>query len=193
MPAAITPTPPKASRDVPAPPAPDRGSLADPLEYLLIAHLRQRDLCGLIDRLAADPVLDRGLAARVVDGIARDLATHALDDEEDLYPLLRRRAKPEDRVEGILGLLAGEHAADGRAARDLLEGLRAAAERGTALDEPFRDGLRRFAERLRRRLAVENALLMPLADARLTPADRVGLARRIAARRGIRLARGGHG
>ncbi|CAO4139102.1 hemerythrin domain-containing protein [Methylorubrum aminovorans] len=169
---------------------PDRGLLADPLEYLLVDHLRMRDLCAVAERIAEGDGAETSLAHALAHHLVGDLAVHGLDDEEDLYPLVRRRAWPEDRVEDVLGALASDQALGERLFGELAEDLTAMAAAGSAPDVDLRRSLRDFAVRLRRRIAVENALVMPLAEARLTKADLAGLARRMAARRGMRLAVG---
>lgn len=153
----------------------DRGLLARPLEFILADHLRQRTLCRLLDRFADAPALDRELARAAAEHLRRDLAIHVLDEEEDLFPLLRRRARPADDIERVLGLLSREHSEDDRLAETIAAGLGAVLDRGaSSLDETLRAALRSFAERQRRHLAVENAIVMPLAEARLTPKDREG-------------------
>jgi hemerythrin-like domain-containing protein len=115
-----------------------------------------------------------------------------IDEEEDLFPLIRRRARPEDHVERVLGLLSREHAEDDRLADIIVEGLRrSCAACDPALPDGLRTAMRTFAQRQRRHLAVENAVVMPLAEARLTTGDREGLSRRMAARRGIQFSREG--
>ena len=165
----------------------DHRLLPRPLEFLFVDHLRQRNLCTLIEQLADAPALQPGLAERVAGHIAGDLAIHGIDDEEDLFPLIRRRALPEDRIEEVLGVLSGEHAAQDRLAEALVGDLRAAAAEDRGFPARLRIRLRMFASRLRRYLAVENAIILPLAENRLTKADRRGLARRMAARRGLQL------
>jgi len=114
------------------------------------------------------------------------MTIHVIDEEEDLFPLLRRRARPEDDVERVLGLLSREHFEDDRLAEIIVAGLReTAATNAETLPPELRIALRDFARRQRRHLAVENAVIMPLAEIRLTPKDREGLARRMAVRRGI--------
>ncbi len=166
----------------------DHRLIAEPLDYILAEHHRQRTLCQWVDRLAAEPALDRRLARLVAQHIAREMTLHVIDEEEDLFPLLRRRALPEDQIDKVLGLLSGEHAAEGRLGREAVDGLLDALERGDVLlSEEFRHKLRTFSAGQRRHLAVENAVVMPIAERRLTRKDREGLARRMAARRGISL------
>ena len=170
----------------------DHALLAQPLEFILADHLRQRNLCCLLDRLADEPRFDEALAAAIADYVGDEMSIHVIDEEEDLFPLLRRRALPEDDVERVLGLLSREHSESDRLAEAIVGGLREAIVSGAAeLDAELKDKLRAFARRERRHLAVENALVMPLAEVRLTVKDCEGLARRMAVRRGIHLHFGG--
>jgi hemerythrin-like domain-containing protein len=174
------------TRDPQAVGAVDPALLARPLDYIVADHERQRHLCRLLDRLADEAALDPRLAAAVAAHLDREMAVHVLDEEEDLFPLLRRRALPEDGIERVLGLLSREHSEDDRLGDAIVAGLRRALGDGTAgLEEVLREDCRAFARRQRRHLAVENALVMPLAETRLTEADRKGLSRRMAVRRGL--------
>lgn len=160
--------------------------LRAPLDFILADHLRQRRLCQVVEGIADDPSLDRRLVEKVLAFVEQDMALHVIDEEEDLFPLLRRRALPEDDLERVLGALSGEHAADEILANVIVIGLRRALEREQGgLDDTLRDACRGFATRQRRHLAVENAVVMPLAELRLTSADQKALARRFAVRRGI--------
>jgi hypothetical protein len=165
--------------------------LARPLEFILADHLRQRNLCALLERLAGERRFNPALGASVADYMADELPIHMLDEDEDLFPLLRRRALPGDDVERVLGLLSREHSDADRQLEGIVNGLREAISAGrTELDTSLAMTLRTFAHRKRRHLAVENAIIMPLAEARLTPKDSEGLARRMAVRRRIRLSPG---
>lgn len=168
----------------------DHCLLANPLEFILADHLRQRHLCCVMERLAKEQRLNRVLAAAVADHVSGEMAIHIIDEEEDLFPLLRRRAKAKDDVERVLGLLSREHFEDDRLAEMIVAGLRKAVQTAATLDPDLKTKLRDFARRQRRHLAVESAAIMPLAETRLTPKDREGLARRMAVRRSIHLERG---
>lgn len=160
--------------------------MATPLDFFFAEHFRHRQLCALIDQLSTTIFFDPGPIAEVVDFLRFEAPTHIIDEEEDLFPLLRRRCLPEDEVEGVLGVLSAEHKADailGRAVRDYLERcLDTRAAPGASLDG--RRDLAAFATQERRHLALENAVVLPIARQRLTPEDLAGLARRLAARRG---------
>lgn len=161
--------------------------MATPLDFFFAEHFRHRQLCALIDRLSTATFFDPGPIAEVVDFLRFEAPIHIIDEEEDLFPLLRRRCLPEDDVEGVLGVLSAEHKADailGRGVRDYLEHcLDTRAAPGTNMDG--RRDLAAFAAQERRHLALENAVVLPIARQRLTPEDLTGLARRLAARRGM--------
>lgn len=70
-----------------APPA----LLKEPLEFLFAEHYRHRHMCKVLEYLAAAPGFEAGLIASTDDFIRYDLALHVIDEEEDLFPLLRRR------------------------------------------------------------------------------------------------------
>lgn len=162
--------------------------LRRPLEYILADHLRQRVLCHLCDRIATAETLDVDLTVEVVGYLERDMAVHVIDEEQDFFPLLRRRAEPEDEIEPALGLLSGEHAADQILADKILEGLTAALNQpAEGIADAVRDALTTFSENQRRHLSLENATVMPLAKHRLTEMDLANLSTRMAARRGVLL------
>lgn len=158
---------------------------ADPLDALRDDHLRQREGCAGLERIA-----ERGQASAAALGFAlsvvgRGRTAHLRDEEEGLFPLLRRRAEPEDEVERLLSRLEAEHLAIARgldAVRAALLALRGGAE---SLSREARAVLREHADAKRRHLILENAVLLPLARLRLTAQDRAGLRAGMAARRGL--------
>ena len=118
--------------------------------------------------------------------LGHDYPMHIADEEADLFPLLRRRCPPCDRIEEIFELLCREHLTDARLNTALTEDLEPLIA-GRAFNDPARVLMNLFAfvETQRRHLAWENAVILPRARAYLTPADCVELGRRLAARRGI--------
>jgi len=165
-----------------------RELLRRPLDYILADHLRQRVLCVLCDRLADGDHLDIATAEEVAAYLATDMVAHVQDEEQDLFPLIRRRAAEEDDIENALGRLSGEHAADEDLANEIVGGLeRALSDPSKKLSDETRTALRQFAHNERLHLALENATVMPLAKLRLTERDKETLAARMAARRGIPL------
>ena len=169
---------------------PGPGDFLEPVEFILAEHYRQRLLCdGLVkltETMELGPVT--ALAASLQSFLDRDLRLHLEDEEQDLFPLLRKRAQPEDNITDILDLLSEEHGLDRDLVDFLLEDLAVLAG-GTQIANPIRFlvNVREFAETQRRHLAWENALLLPVARRRLTQVDLASLGRSMAARRGIDL------
>lgn len=160
--------------------------LDEPLNWFFAEHYRHRQLCRMIDEVAVAVVFDAERITKIIDFLRYDLPLHVIDEEEDLFPLLRRRSLPEDELDQVLGVLSAEHKADidhARAVRSLLEAsLEARAAPG--LDGAKRKALNDFAAQERHHLALENAVVLPIARLRLSEEDLAGMSRRLAARRG---------
>lgn len=160
--------------------------MTTPLDFFFAEHFRHRQLCGLIDQLSRTTFFDPGPIAEVVDFLRFEAPIHIIDEEEDLFPLLRRRCLAEDELEGVLGVLSAEHKADGLLGRVVRDYLQLCLDTRSAPGATLagRRDLAAFATQERRHLALENAVVLPIARLRLTPDDLAGLARRLAARRG---------
>lgn len=159
----------------------------EPLEWLFAEHFRHRQWCKLIDALARSGSYDETGLEAAIAFLRHDLPLHILDEEEDLFPLLRRRARPEDDIERILGILSSDHRIDEDRVRHLLRGLTTAYEARNApgLNPDLRALMLEFAGMERRHVALENAIVLPLARLRLTAEDLMALSGRLAARRGL--------
>ncbi|HMA14803.1 MAG: hemerythrin domain-containing protein [Bacteroidota bacterium] len=147
--------------------------LNDPIDFFFAEHFRQRTVCNLLELLAAAESLDQAMAGEVLSFLKHDLSLHVQDEEEDLFPLLRRRCLPEDAIERVLAALTAEHAADRLLAETMVSGLQHAL-RGKASvvsRTRLRAAMRDFARNERRHLALENAVMLPLARRRLTDRD----------------------
>lgn len=158
----------------------------EPLEFLFAEHYRHRQMCRALEQLAQHQEFAGDSAAELDAFIGRDLAFHVQDEEEDLFPLLRRRCAPEDEIDAILEVLSGEHALDKRLAAAAADVLKKSIVRGVPVSaiEGGPAALQHLAEQERRHLALENAVIMPIARLRLTAADKEALAAAFAARRG---------
>jgi iron-sulfur cluster repair protein YtfE (RIC family) len=166
--------------------------LRDPLAFLTAEHGRHRLLCDTL--LAADSAaaIEPADARSLVELLTYDLALHVIDEEEDLFPLLRRRGLPEDEIETVLGELSGEHADEQKIAHEIVAGLRHALAKGwaTTAVAGLHEHLRGLARVERWHLAREDAVVLPIARRRLGPDDQADLGQRMAARRGIDLDHG---
>ena len=162
-----------------------RDLLGDPLEFFAADHLRQRAAFALIERLATASALDRTLAAHVLEFLGKDMVAHVLDEEDDLFPLLRMRCEAEDDIEHVLGDLSAEHAAEERVAVDIRTGLAEALEAGCPVGdiEGLGKGMLAFVHAESRHLALENGIVFPLARARLSEDDLRNLSARMIQRR----------
>ena len=86
--------------------------LSDPIAWFFAEHLRHRQFCDLMQRASMATTFDEEVLSWLLDFVVHELALHVLDEEEDLFPLMRARAQPEDALEAVLGRLSGEHAKD---------------------------------------------------------------------------------
>ena len=159
-----------------------------PLEVIRLEHDRQLLLCERLLQLANDQEV--GPVAQVTETLlsylTSDLPLHAMDEEEDLFPLMKLRCHPGDGFDAVLAKLEFEHSVEKVLAQhiviDLREIVGARALRSSM--RIFAD-LRCFTECQQRHLAWENGMVLPLADKWLTPADLAEMGRNMAARRGI--------
>jgi hemerythrin-like domain-containing protein len=162
------------------------GLLKRPLDFIQAEHLRHRQLCRAVEELADPKPFDAMLAHDIIAFLETEMTLHVIDEEEDLFPILRRRLKPGDEAERIIGLLSGEHAADEILSAEIVSGLRRTIENeDRSIPEVLRNALLAFADRQRRHLTVENAIVLPLARTRLTRRDLDRVGARMAARRNI--------
>lgn len=161
--------------------------ISEPLEWLFAEHFRHRQWCKLIERLARSGAWDGAALEAAIDFLRNDMPLHILDEEEDLFPLLRRRAQPEDDIERILGILSADHRIDLDRVAHLLQGLTRArdSQKAPGLDGDLRALMLDFVAMERRHVALENAIVIPLARLRLRLSDLSALSRRLAARRGL--------
>lgn len=158
--------------------------LEAPLDFLLAEHLRQRQAAKII-ALIGDGVINKKTISAVIDFIERDLAQHIVDEELVLFPLLREKCSAEDKIDELLSVLAEEHQedeAESGAVLAVLRTLAAGGETGTADRRLLQD----FADRLKRHLALENGVLLPLARSRLDAASLRFVAEAMLARRSQR-------
>lgn len=146
----------------------------NPLDMIASAHALQVQMCDAMERIAdgLPDEVDRRLCAQVASCLQFDLPLHHHDEEEALFPLLKKRAKPEDGLDQILERLAAEHSSDNDFASEIAEALETLGQGGRpANPEMLGYMLRGFFERYRRHVHWENQLVMPLARLRLTRED----------------------
>ena len=157
----------------------------DPIEFILSEHLNHRRMCKALERLAAMTKFDPARIISMLDYIRFDLTLHVIDEEEDFFPLLRGRCLEEDDVGDILDRLTSEHSED----KALSSGVRDTLNACVILRKPpsaikgGAESLLTFAAQERRHLALENAVIIPIARLRLNAEDLKNLSERFLARR----------
>jgi hemerythrin-like domain-containing protein len=160
----------------------------DPIEYLYVEHSRQRLACNLLQQQLEAKTPDPEIVTALKLYLSRDLGLHIVDEEENLFALLRSRARPEDELENLLQQLSVEHARDEKLSNEMIGALdkMIAGEALSKRSNAYKT-IAEFVTAERRHLALENGALLPIARLRLTAKDLVNLGERMAARRGIDL------
>ena len=163
----------------------DFSLLANALDFIHEDHLRQREICAALDRIAHANDPDAGDIACVTGFLTDELPLHLEDEESDLFPLLKRRCTPEDEIGKAIGRVLVDHARAKAGAGRVIDVLEMLA-RGKA--RPSGDqsaALTAHAAAARRYLILENAIILPFARLRLTAQDLETLCLRMRARRGL--------
>jgi hemerythrin-like domain-containing protein len=157
---------------------PERFDATDPLAVILIDHRGHLDLCDLLEEIADSlPNEISGASChQAIRGLRDRVRNHHRFEDEHFFPLLRIRAAEEERVLLSLDRLSSEHRIDEGYVEEVLE-LLTAVVGGSFRGPPELAGymLRGLFESLRRHIAFENEVLLPLAHRLLTTADRAQL------------------
>lgn len=161
----------------------DVKSLSNPLAFIAEDHLRTRQICTLIDATATHGNPDQADLERILTYLNTEFAIHLADEDEDLFPLLRKRCEPEDEIEKLLDRLGRDHAAAREQAPHVRDSVAQCMSRANRLSAQERDVLLAFSKNLRRHLIFENAIVLPLAHARLNEHDLSELRQSLTARR----------
>jgi len=163
----------------------DPSLIATPLAFFGEEHLRERQICALIDGLAATASFDRRAAQTVLRFLNEELNLHMRDEAEDLFPLLARRCLAEDDIGRVITRIRNDLDAATRLLPVIRTILARCLDTGSNLVAKDRKLLIQLADHVRRHLAAENAILLPIARARLTKRDLQSLSLRMRSRRGL--------
>ena len=170
---------------------PELPDFDDPLGVLRACHERMLAHCEILRKLpahiAANGVDDEARSAvnRVVSYFSTSAAHHHQDEEQDLFPLLRRHAEERGRAEVLAALdeLAREHRTMDEVYGRIRQRLADVAEaRSARLDI---EQVAHFAWIYRRHIMREEAAAFGFAAEALTDGERAGLGARMAQRRGV--------
>jgi iron-sulfur cluster repair protein YtfE (RIC family) len=158
-------------------------SLTNPLAFIAEDHLRTRQICALMDAVATKKNPEQADFERILTYLNVEFSTHLADEDDDLFPLLRQRCEPEDEIDKLLDQLEEDHRKAGEQAPYVRDVLLRCVGGASKLSSDECDALRAFSGNLRRHLVFENAIVLPLAQARLNAHDLDQLRQCLAARR----------
>lgn len=159
--------------------------LGNPLDFIAEDHLRERQICALIDSIANAAGADADDLDNVLSFLGEELEMHLQDEEDGLFPLMREKCDAEDEIGDVIERLHSDHARITSVVPQVRQSLKQLLAGRSALIEADRQMLAEFANDTRRHLIVENAIILPIARARLNAADLDGLRSGMLKRRGL--------
>ena len=161
------------------------GKLVNPLDFIAEDHMREREVCAVIDRIVASAPVEGAELEQVLEFLEIQLPQHLADEEIDLFPLMLERCEPEDEIDKVIDKLQSDHGhaiADGPAIVAIIQGFD--KERPNPSQSDCQQ-MARFADHARRHLILENAVILPIARARLTEEDLNTMKKHMLERRGL--------
>lgn len=147
------------------------GPFDNPLDFIAEDHMREREVCALIDKLVTASSIKNAERKMIVDFLTEQLPLHLADEEIDLFPLMLERCDPEEEIKELIEKLEADHGhamADAPAIASLIEAQKMGDE---AFSATACAQMTDFASHARRHLILENAIILPIARARLTSSD----------------------
>jgi hemerythrin-like domain-containing protein len=160
--------------------------LDEPLEYIFADHFRQRSICAALKGFADRGHVPRADAGAISTYLDQDLTWHHQDEDDDLFPSLRRRALPEDALDEPLAQLGKDHSQSAVTVGRIVEALGAAPDDGAIrLSPQMRELMSAYCADENRHIAIENGIVLAIARIRLTKADIRSMSRSMKLRRGI--------
>jgi hemerythrin-like domain-containing protein len=161
-------------------------ALENPLDFIAEDHMREREVCALIDKLVSAASLQDADIDQMLTFLEDHLPQHLADEEIDLFPMMLERCDPEDEIDKVIDKLHSDHGhalADAPAIIAMIQTIESAAP---ALSDDDCQQMAAFAHHARRHLILENAVILPIARARLTDGDLAAMKRHMLQRRGLR-------
>lgn len=160
--------------------------LDTPLEYILADHVRQRSICAALQEFADQAEAPRLEADKVCAFLGHDRLIHHADEDQDLFPILRRRMRPEDNLGPVLDRLSDDHRRSDLIAADIVAALSVTpASDPLPIRPATARAMRRYVADEQRHLAIENGVVMVIAAIRLAPRDLRAISGKMKARRGL--------
>jgi hemerythrin-like domain-containing protein len=147
------------------------GPFDNPLDFIAEDHMREREVCALIDKLVTASSTKSAERKMIVEFLTEQLPLHLADEEIDLFPLMLERCDPEEDIKELIEQLEADHGhalADAPAIAALIEAKKPGDE---AFSATACSQMTDFASHARRHLILENAIILPIARVRLTEDD----------------------
>lgn len=149
-----------------------------PVEFIAAEHQRQRMAASILTRLA-DGDFDTDGVMRLIDFLETDIPAQTDIETRAFYIALTEHCKPEDDIWKIVDRLVRNQKDDAAACKQALVVLRRRLANALFPADDARV-LRNCADRIRRRLAMEDAVLLPIARVRLDAAAQLPIGEAIA-------------
>jgi hemerythrin-like domain-containing protein len=160
--------------------------LDTPLDYISADHLRQRCVCVALKHFAASGHVSRSEADMVIAFLDHDLPLHHDDEDQDLFPAVRRRTIAEDDLGAVLARLSEDHRLSDVMVHAIVGVLAATpCQDPVRLDRQAREIMKAYAASEHRHLAMENSIVMAIARIRLKSADLAAISQAMKQRRGV--------
>jgi hemerythrin-like domain-containing protein len=163
----------------------DPSLLSDPLTFFHEDHLREREICAMLERIATADTPRMCAVTHVLGFLREELPLHLEDEEQDLFPLLRRRCEPSDEIGKAIDRLAGDHRLSDAQTPPVVAALARLERGGESLSADERERVVIYVGHARSHLIFENAIILPFARLRLTESDLQTLTLRMRQRRGL--------
>jgi len=151
--------------------ATDMMLLEDPLEYLSEDHFRAKTVCETIRRVVKSDAPGKTDLVEILSFLRSELPLLLHDEDDDLCELLRTRVLPEDGFEHLSQKVVELHKSIDLKRLQLIEAVENLVAGKEDMAPQFLIMLSELEREVREDMIMENAKLMPLARARLTPDD----------------------
>jgi hemerythrin-like domain-containing protein len=160
--------------------------LEEPLEFIFAEHARQRSLCAALVHFASSGKALAHQAQSASRFLQRDMPLHHRDEDEDLFPHLRRRALAQDELGPTLDRLGHDHRLAEPMEQAIIGALgKQSASRFIAIAPGMAELMRTYSASEQRHLAQEDAIILSIARIRLTRGDLKAMSQSMKLRRGL--------
>ena len=155
--------------------------LGNPLDYLADDNIREREICALVAHLATTDTPANDELEMITTYLIEELPLHQQDENEDLYPLMRKRCHQEDRIDHVIDRMLADYCH----AQSDLPAVISALQKAPPFSESARSEIQKFSVHALRHVEVENAIILPIARARLEAHDLDQMLQHMLQRRGL--------